>query len=391
MTTMGLLRWTSAVACLGLAGAGLLLPQVTPPPREVPTVQHRPPRWAMQYFYDENDSELTITDLEFKTAKHGAACGFITSSKRRQGVVLLTRDGGVTWQQVTVSDFPIDIHLVDDSLGFLLTDKGLYRTEERGLEWKKVKGMSGMNAIYFIDGQRGFVAGMKKQVLATEDGGKNWTAVPEAAKPAAKPEITSYNWITFRQDGKGIILGGATPPRPDAMRVPNWADPETAMRHREWPKLSIALDTLDYGKTWHHDAAPVFGRMARLRFAPGDSSYALSILRYDYAFQYPSEVHLVNWRTGKSNPAFARKDSFVTDAGFTAAKSAFLASIERPGTMAQSPLPGKLRMHGSGDCSLWQEMPVDYRAVGTFATLSVVDAGHAWVALDSGMILHLTR
>lgn len=347
--------------------------------------------WKLQYFYDENDSQLTLSDLEFQTATNGAACGFITYEKRRQGVVLLTRDGGKNWQKVDVPDIPIDIDFVDDSLGFLLTNKGIYKTEERGLEWKKIKGASGLNAIEFLDGQRGFAAGGKKQFLATVDGGKTWTAVAEAAKPAAREDITSYNWIAFRKKGMGIVLGGATPPRPDTMRVPNWADPETAMRHREWPRLSIALDTQDSGNTWKHQTAPVFGRMARLRFGPEESSYALSVLRYDYAFEYPSEVHLVNWSTGKSVPVFARKDSFVTDAGFTGVKSAFLAAIERPGTMAQSPLPGKLRIYWSGDCNLWQDMPVDYRAVGTFATLSVIDAGHAWVALDTGMILSLSR
>lgn len=377
----------AALSCaLLLAGVAAQVASQTPEPEAM-----RPASWKVQYFYDEDDSSLTISDLEFKTKLSGVACGFISYQKRVQGVVLLTRDGGQKWQRVDVPDVPIDIHFVDESLGFLLTNKGIYRTQERGLEWKKIKSASGMNTVYFLDAQRGFAAGMKKQLLATVDGGKNWTAVAEAGKPESRADITSYNWIAFRPNGMGIVLGGASPPRPVTMRVPNWADPETAMRHREWPRLSIALDTQDGGKTWKHQTAPVFGRMARLRFGPGDSPYALSVLRYDYAFEFPSEVHLVNWNTGKSAPVFARKDSFVTDAGFTSTKAAFLAAIERPGTMAQSPLPGKLRMHGSADASLWVEMPVDYRAVGTFATLSVIDAGHAWVALDSGMILHLTR
>ncbi|BDC52158.1 hypothetical protein F183_A44730 [Bryobacterales bacterium F-183] len=382
------LRIGIGVAAAGslIGAASLLLSQTAPEPVT------RPASWKMQYFYDEDKSELTITDLEFQSVTSGAACGVITYERKRpQGVVLLTRDGGVTWKQVQAPDVPIDIQFVDDSQVFLLTDKGIYKSEERGLEWKKLKGMAGLNAIHFLDSKRGFVAGVRKQLLATEDGGKTWTPVAEAAKPSAKPEFTSYNWIAFRKDGRGIVLGGSTPPRPRDLPVPAWADPEAAMKQREWPKLSIALETTDGGKNWKSDTAPVFGRMAKLRFGPAESPLAMSLLRYDHAFDYSAEVHLVHWVSGKSAPIFARKDSFVTDVGFTGAKSGFLAAIERPGTMAQSPLPGKLRIHGSADLSLWTEMPVDYRAVGTFATMSVVDAGHAWVALDSGMILHLTR
>ena len=118
--------------------------------------------------------------------------------------------------------------------------------------------------------------------------------------------------------------------------------------------------------------------------------YGLSIVQFDNAFKFPSELQLVNWRSGKSESVFAKPDRHIVDVGFLGpASGAILAAIERPGTMVNSPLPGKLKILKANNLRSWIEMPVDYRATGTDAILSVVDEKNAWVALDSGMILRL--
>jgi hypothetical protein len=45
----------------------------------------------------------------------------------------------------------------------------------------------------------------------------------------------------------------------------------------------------------------------------------------------------------------------------------------------------------SANLKVWREMDIDYRAVAQRAVLAAVDAQHAWVATDTGMILSLVE
>ena len=352
---------------------------------------HAQGRWKVQYFHDEDRSSVRLTDIAFPSATTGIACGVMSriDRDRPEGIVLVTRDGGKAWQEVKVNDLPVSLHFVDDSTGFLVTGNGIWKTEERGLTWKRVKEIRGILRVHFLNRNRGFAIGMRKQVLSTDDGGVTWKPVAEAQKPAARAEYTTYQWITFDGPKLGMILGGATPPRRSTLEVPDWADPEAAMKEREWPTLSIKLETKDGGATWSPQTAPVFGRMSRLRFAPNGGTYGLALMRYERAFAVPSEVYLVNWKTGKSETTFKDVNKTVTDVAFFGPSHGIVAAIERPGTMAHSPLPGKLKILSATNLRSWIEMPVDYRATGLNAMLAVVDEKNAWVALDSGMILRL--
>ncbi len=347
-------------------------------------------RWKLQFFHDEDQSNLSISDLAFPSANTGIACGilFKKQGEKAQGVVVVTRDGGNTWKRVEVSDHPVSLFFVDESVGFMATNKGIWKTQERGLTWKKLKGVNGIQRLYFLDANRGFAVGAEKQMIATEDGGLTWTPVPDAKKPTSAPAITGYQWITFDGDKRGVVLGSAVPARRRTTLVPDWADPEAASQEREWPTLSISLETRDSGKTWELQTAPVFGRIARIMFWP-KGIFSMSLVRYEKTFTVPSELYLIDRRNGKSTSVFKEKGTAITDFAFTSSSTGLAAAIELPGTMANLPLPGKLKILKSDDFKNWSTIPVDYRASGTRATLAVVDAKNAWVALDSGMILHL--
>jgi hypothetical protein len=348
-------------------------------------------RWKLQYFHDENDSRLSISDLAFPSERVGIASGVLSTIARPRGtgVVLVTNDGGQNWQTIKVKEMPISLSFLDDSVGFMVTNGGIWKTEERGLTWKKIKGLDGLLRVHFVDHQRGFAVGLTKQMWATVDGGVTWKSVQEAKSVSSKPEHTVYHWIAFDGPERAIVLGHYEPPQRRLLQVPEWADPEAAQRVREKPTLSITLETKDGGKTWNPQTAPIFGKLAVLRFMP-KGMYGLSIVQFDNAFKFPSEVQLLNWRSGKSESVFAKPDRHVVDVGFLGpASGAILAAIERPGTMVNSPLPGKLKILKASNLRSWIEMPVDYRATGTDAILSVVDEKNAWVALDSGMILRL--
>jgi hypothetical protein len=348
-------------------------------------------RWKLQYFHDENDSSLSLIDMTFPSAKVGIACGVLTTKTdpKGDGVVLLTSDSGKTWQTIKVKEVPVSLYFLDDSIGYMVTQRGIWKTEERGLTWKKLKGTNGILRVHFIDSKRGFAVGFRKQMLSTVDGGLTWKPVEAAQTASSKPEHTVYHWIAFDGPDRAIVLGHYEPPRKNLLQVPEWADPEAAQRIRERPTLSITLETKDGGKTWNPQTAPIFGKLALLRFMP-KGMYGLSIVQFDNAFKFPSELQLVNWRSGKSESVFAKPDRHIVDVGFLGpASGAILAAIERPGTMVNSPLPGKLKILKANNLRSWIEMPVDYRATGTDAILSVVDEKNAWVALDSGMILRL--
>ena len=60
------------------------------------------------------------------------------------------------------------------------------------------------------------------------------------------------------------------------------------------------------------------------------------------------------------------------------------------GTLAQTPVPGKLVVLHSIDLKNWTQMEIDYRASGRRVILaSPPDSGEVWIATDTGMILKL--
>jgi photosystem II stability/assembly factor-like uncharacterized protein len=344
-------------------------------------------RWKVQFFHDEDDSAIVINDLAFPSAQTGIACGIFTSEKRGpKGIVLLTRNGGLEWQRVEVQEIPLSLQFLSESTGFMVTSKGLWKTDERGLVWKKLKSWNNVQRVHFLDAERGFALGPNRTFLETSDGGRQWKPVEAAAKLSAN---TNFSWIAFRDQQRGLLMGSSsTPRRRSNMVLPEYLDPETASKEREWPHLSATLETSDGGRTWTPQTAPIFGRMKRLRFVP-DGQYGLSILQYEHSFAVPSEAYLFNWRTGKSESAYRAPERHIEDAAFFSPNSGVLAIIERPGKLMQNPLPGKLRILKAEGLRTWTEMAVDYRASGNRAMLAVVDEGNAWVALDSGMILKL--
>jgi hypothetical protein len=342
-------------------------------------------RWKMQFLYDEDKSAMVINDLVFPSAQTGIACAILTTERTPKGLVLLTRDSGTTWQRVEVQEFPMSLNFLNESTGFMVTNKGLWKTEERGLVWKKLKSWNNVQRVHFTSAQRGFAVGPNRVFLETKDGGKTWGPVEAAKKLSA---TTNFYWVAFQGDQRGIVMGSSASPRRRTAILPEYLDPEAAAKEREWPHLSATLETRDGGQTWTPQTAPIFGRMKRLRFVP-DGIYGLSILQYEYAFEVPSEAYLFNWKTGKSESTYRAAERYLEDVGFLSPTAGLMAVIERPGKMMQSPLPGKLKMLKATNLRSWMEMPVDYRAVGNRAILAVVNEKNAWVALDTGMILKL--
>jgi Photosynthesis system II assembly factor YCF48 len=360
-------------------------------------------RWAMQYFYDQNNSKLEIVDLAFPTPQRGIAVGWIgdtTSDRRVKPTALLTNDGGAHWTFSPIRDEPRSIFFLNETSGWMVTESAIWFTNEAGLNWHRLCDQPKPNSklgpvtpgglilrVWFVDEQHGFAVGYQKTVLQTSNGGKTWSPVAEAAKPTGNPAFTAYSRIVF--DGNhGFIIGSAVPPRRDLGRFPSWMEPERATKAPPAPTVTLLLETRDQGGNWNSSNSSLIGLVTAIKVV-GDMG--LNVFGFPESMEWPSEVYSMDLKTGQSASVFREKNRRVFDVLLFHGPYAVLGAIEPPGRLNTVPVPGKVKMLSSVDLREWKEVPVDYRAVATTLVLAGPDPDHLWAATDTGMILHLVK
>lgn len=341
-------------------------------------------RWNIQYSYHKLDSLIQLRDFTCPSTQRCIAAGVIAGKNgHEQGVVVLTSDGGKNWSQVEVKDHPLSLFFLNDSLGWMVTDRGIWSTSESGRSWTKLEGAKGARRVHFLDASHGYAIGFPKVVYETTDGGKKWSLLAAAEKPRTEARETVYDCIYFSGE-HGAILGNLIP---NEQGTPIWLDQDQARYRREHQTKVAVLETLDGGKQWKASTIQIVGTIAQLRFAKDGSS--ILVVEYTNYFSLPSSVYKTDLGLQGAETIFEEKDRAVTDVAVLPDGSAILASIEPPGSSNQVPIPGKLKMFESSNLKTWLEMGVDYRAVAQRAMLAAVDARHVWVATDTGMILNL--
>jgi hypothetical protein len=346
------------------------------------------PRWEIQYFYDEAKSSLHLTDIVFPTAKRGLASGVITEGTRVKSVVLITSDGGAHWTHVSVSEPGVSLFCVDETACWMVTDRGVWFSDEAGRTWRKISKEQGILGVTFVSREHGWIYGARRKLLETKDGGKTWNAVPEAAKLNTSAERTVFYTLRFFNDKAGILTGRSEPPtrRPE---LPIWADTEPELQ-RERPTLTTMLATRDGGATWIPSTTSIFGRFSRLS-KPSATGLALGLVEFDRFFQFGSEVYRYDFAAGNMIRTFREGDVTTTDVGVTRSGLGVLAGFENVGRVIRTPVPGKLKVYLSMDLQKWTASDVDYRAVAKRARVAVVDEDNIWIATDTGMVLKLVR
>jgi photosynthesis system II assembly factor YCF48-like protein len=358
-------------------------------------------KWTIQYFFDQMKEEMEITDLAFPSADRGIAVGAIydKASGKEKYIAVTTSDGGAHWSLQPIKEYPRSIYFLNDSTGWMVTDKGVWFTEESGRSWKKLceqlkpdKNLEPETTIglllrvWFLDEKHGFGVGLQKTIVESNDGGRTWNPVAAAAEPAGNPAYTAFTHIMFADAKRGVIVGGSQPPRNDGYRgsIPAWMDPERAAKRKQVPTLTLLMQTSDGGATWNSSTVPVFGLVSSVRFSGGDG---LMVMGFNDSFQWPSEVYrLADTNSGR---VFREKTPRVIDAQLYKGPHVFLAGVEPTGKMNTAAIPGKVKILESTDFSMWTEMPVDYKAVARSVVMAGPDPEHLWVATDTGMILHL--
>ena len=346
-------------------------------------------KWKRVFFHDADDSVLNIVDLKFPTARRGVAAAVLIEKGKQRGVTITTNDGGVSWQINAVQEIPVSLFFLNESLGWMVTDGGVWRTQEAGRDWRKIKSAKWMNEVQFFDEKHGFLTGRKKQILETGDGGKTWSKLAVLENVESSAEYTTFNAMAF--SGKyGMITGGSRPPRTHYGELPEWMESYGKSRRREWPNLMVVLSSSDSGTTWIPSTSSLFGRVERVRLEQGWSQ-GLVLLAFDNAFSVPSEVLKLDPSTGGSTSIYRKKDRAITDVLLTGKDKVLLGGYEPLGELHSAPVPGKLKIIKSDNMKDWQEMDVDYRAVARNVTLAAGPDGSCWAATDTGIILKLTE
>lgn len=349
-------------------------------------------RWRKLYSYDDLNNSLVINDFRFLTVDHGMAAGFLLEKDGKiKPTTLITNDGGQHWTLTPIrdnKDIPASLYFRDANLGWMVTDVGIWRSEDGGRTWKKLAKLDDIERVYFATADHGWAVGSQKKVYETSDGGKTWSELAAAAQPDSAPERTIYNWIDFAGPDAGIITGW-NQPAPDPRRViPEWVSPShPSASRREAPHLSIFLQTRNGGKTWSTTTGSLFGHVTCVRLSL--NGYGLGIIQFKDAFDWPSEVFRIDWTTGESSRVFREQNRLITDVALPPSGPAYLAGIEKVDHLNDSPIPGKVKILRSEDLDHWQEMEVDYRATAHRVMLSAVDDRNIWIATDTGMILKL--
>jgi hypothetical protein len=357
-------------------------------------------RWKIQYFFDEGRDTLVIEDLAFPTGTHGIAVGTILdelSRKKPRYVALVSSDGGVRWTSKELVEHPRSIFFLNESEGWMVTDDSFWFTETSGAAWKriapqikpdkKISQVAGglITRVWFLDSKHGFAVGLQKSVYESKNGGVTWTPVAAAAQPPGDPKFTAYTQIYFENGKAGIIYGASTPPRRDDSNLPEWMEPERAVKRRKVSMLALDLRSSDGGTTWKSETAELLGSLSGVCLAGADG---LSIYQFDQTFDSPSEVYHMDARAGKVTTVYHDKLR-VMDCAIFRGPRAFLAAVEPPGRLNTVPIPGKVKILSSTNLTDWTEMDVDYKANARSLVMAGPDAEHLWVATDTGMILHL--
>ncbi len=149
------------------------------------------PHWDLQYHYQQINSALTINALVFPSADRGIMCGFITDRHdNARPVVLLTNDGGAHWTETNVKEAGLSLFFLDDSVGWMVTEKGIWQTVESGRSWTKVpKAPSGLLRVWFLDPKHGFAAGLEKRVYETTGWRPDLGAAADPERGAGRPDF----------------------------------------------------------------------------------------------------------------------------------------------------------------------------------------------------------
>jgi len=127
------------------------------------------------------------------------------------GTLLHSLDGGQTWHAFSLEDdiFLTHIHFPSDAIGYAIGEFGtVLKTTNAGKTWVNLQSTDEdfyPLALYFLDTQMGWIAGLDGVIFITRDGGQNWQK-QETATHAPIYKIRKIGEHIFAVGNSGTIL-----------------------------------------------------------------------------------------------------------------------------------------------------------------------------------------
>jgi photosystem II stability/assembly factor-like uncharacterized protein len=299
---------------------------------------------------------------------------------------VITRDGGEHWTSRKPSESPMSLFFLNDTTGWMVTARGLWNTRDAGETWKKIKSGQGCLRVFFADPLHGWLVGSGRVFEETSDGGTRWVGVPDAAKLPGSPADITLEYVHFSNPLQGTVVGEVAG-RSDRSS-PAWVNPDRARYPPPPDGGVIGGQTVDGGRTWTWGSVGLYQRLAATAFPTADHGWL--VFGADSPTQGYSEVTERNWSAAKSTTLYRLDGARISGLDTGPDGSLVLAAVQVQGKLADTPVPGKVRIFTGDAFSTLREETVDYRAVARRIVLA--RAGSAWfAATDTGMILRRQR
>jgi photosystem II stability/assembly factor-like uncharacterized protein len=181
-----------------------------------------------------------VYDLQFINKLTGYMATIYSNS---QSTILKTKDGGLTWNIEWNARYQGElftkIFYLNEAKGFAIRYDKLYMTLDSSKTWKPV--LTGYNnywltSMWFVNDQKGFLAGEQGLLYQTNDGGQTWKQAPYIDS-----YLRDFYWIKFLNENVGYLYDGDI------------------------------FKTYDGGASWHKDGEATNGLLASIEFV-GDST-----------------------------------------------------------------------------------------------------------------------
>ena len=176
----------------------------------------------------KSQSALQIRDFRCPSAEHCVAAGVLIlrdAVQRRSGT---DYDGGADWSLVDLREEPQALAFLDERTGWLATT-GRLGNRGRWPQMGQACEAGGLEAIYFLDQNRGFAAGYPKAAYETADGGKTWTKIGAPAE-WTRSKLARRFTTPLRSPATSTVYSRPQPEATSGGQPPAWLDPQRAQR-----------------------------------------------------------------------------------------------------------------------------------------------------------------
>jgi hypothetical protein len=355
------------------------------------TLSAQPRKFLRSYFFLNPEAKLKIVDLTFGSDQRGWALGIVLGQNDRpKGVLLTTTNAGVQWALTDLKFLPQSLFALNDSALWAVSVNGeIWSSAEGGRDWRKLSKKSEALRVAFLDDRRGFLIGIRKTFMRTEDGGKTWRHVPEGAQVSGNADNFLYRCIEFWNGRIGLVAGNVEPEEPRRRRrdpdLPDFMEPETSSLKSMTPRVIATLESTDSGASWRKQEVSGFGFVQRIVL--GADGTGLNLMKFRKSFPFGGELYSFYPKLNRKGELLLRyKDLELHDVAYIPGIGAYVACTERLGGL---PVPTKVSILFSSNLTDWEKLPVDYRAVAEKITLAVTPSAGVFAALDTGTILAL--